>query len=223
MKYNVLFVLMLVSVCAMAQPVREPSELQLDSLIQKLHEALALRKDIEIQEIKGVYKLTAWHFVPSVSYLPIFDRPAHKSVFVTFSTTPLVSHMLSKRQEVRRLSAIERRYDNLEHTSEIKLKAIYLQILQRLTNVNLSHEILMNDLEIFKIKVQQHDAHEIDTETFLKERSSILNKIKSHNSEVAAIQSYLLDIEQLTEYEVNLDLFRLFVSPLVVPSNSLSP
>ena len=221
MKYIAFFGLMFVSFGAVAQ--QEQTALQLDSLTLKLHDALALRKDIEIQEIKGVYKLTPWHFVPSVSYLPIFDRPAHKSIFVTFSTSPFVSHMLGKRQEVRRISAIERRYTNLEHTQEIRLRAIYLQINQRITNIHLSHEILLNDIEIYKIKHQQHEAHEIDTETFLRERSSILNKIKSHNTDVADIQRYLLDIEQITEYEAKLDLFQFFVSPdALTPPNDWS-
>jgi hypothetical protein len=127
--------------------------------------------------------------------------------------------MLGKRQEVRRISAIERRYTNLEHTQEIRLKAIYLQINQKITNIHLSHEILLNDIEIYKIKVQQHDNHEIDTETFLKERSSILNKIKSHNTDVADIQRYLLDIEQLTEYEIDLDLLQFYVSPQSISLN----
>jgi hypothetical protein len=187
--------------------------LQLEDLILKLQETLSMKKDIEIQEIKGVYKLTAWHFVPSVSYLPIFDRPAHKSIFITFSTSPFVSHMLGKRQEVRRISAIERRYDNLEHTQEIRLKSLYLQIIQKITNIRLSHEILLNDIEIYKIKAQEHAAHEIDTEAFLRERSSILNKLKNHNTEVADIQRYLLDIEQLTEYEIELSLLKYYVSP----------
>jgi hypothetical protein len=214
MKYIAFLGLVFVSFGAVAQ--QEQTTLQLDSLTLKLQEALALRKDIEIQEIKGVYKLTAWHFVPSVSYLPIYDRPAHKSIFVTFSTTPFVSHMLGKRQEVRRISAIERRYASLEHTQEIRLKTIYLQINQRITNLNLSQVILLNDIEIYKIKIQQHDNHEIDTESFLRERSSILNKIKSHNTDVTDIQRFLLDIEQLTEYEVELDLFQFFVSPLAI-------
>jgi len=214
MRHLTLFVFVFVSFAAVAQQVQ--TGLQLDSLMMKMQDAISLQKDIEITEIKGVYKLTPWHFVPSVSYLPIYDRPAHKSIFVTFSTTPLVSHMLGKRQEVRRLSAIERRYTHLEKTSEIKLKSLYLQVVQKYTNVNLSHEILMNDIEIFKIKALEHANNEIDTEAFLKEKSSILNKIKSHNNEVADIQKFILDIEQLTEFEIELDLVQYYVSPLII-------
>ena len=105
---------------------------------------------------------------------------------------------------------------------------IYLQVNQKIINLELSHEIILNDIEIYKIKVQQHDNHEIDTETFLRERSAILNKIKSHNTDVADIQRYLLDIEQLTEQESKIDLIKFFVSPELVralydvkPSNDL--
>jgi hypothetical protein len=128
--------------------------------------------------------------------------------------------MIGKRQETRRLSAIERRYTNLERTSEIRLKNLYLQIYQRLANIELSYTILMNDIEIYKIKAQEHAAHEIDTEAYLKERSSILNKIKSHNQEVADIQRFMLDIEQLTVYEIELSLFQFYVSPLSLNSQN---
>jgi len=204
------------SVTAVTEPVEvseavEAAEvtqqtLQLDTLITKLQQSLAIKKDIEIEEIKGVYKLTPWHFAPNLNYDFI-----NNNYYFTISTGPIISNMIGKRQETRRISAIERRYTNLEHTQEIRLKTLYLQINQRITNIQLSHEILLNDIEIYKIKVQQHEAHEIDTETFLRERSSILNKIKSHNTEVADIQRYLLDIEQLTEYQAQLDLSQYFV------------
>jgi len=215
MKCFALILLMFVSFGAVAQQVQEQTNLQLDSLILKLQDALAVKKDIEIQEIKDVYKLTTWHFVPNLNYDFI-----NRNYYLTISTGPFISNMIGKRQETRRISAIERRYANLEHTQEIRLKAIYLQIKQKITNLRLSHEILLNDIEIYKIKLQQHEEHEIDTETFLRERSSILNKIKSHNTDVADIQRYLLDIEQLTEYEVEIDLFQFFVSPDAVSLNS---
>jgi hypothetical protein len=215
MKCIACFVLVFVSFGVVAQ--QEQSALQLDSLILKLQEAIAMKKDIEVQEIKGVYKLTPWHFAPNLNYDFINNK-----YYVTVSTGPIISNTIGKRQEKRRISAIERRYTSLEHTSEIKLKATYLQVNQKITNLNLSHEILLNDIEIFKIKFQQHEANEIDTETFLKERSSILNKIKSHNTDVADIQRYLLDIEQLTEYELQMDLFQFYVSPEAVSLSVLS-
>jgi len=213
MKYIAFLGLVFVSSGAVAQ--QEQTTLQLDSLLLKLQGVLALKKDIEIQEIKGVYRLTPWHFTPNLNYDFINNK-----YYVTVSTGPIISNTIGKRQEKRRISAIERRYSSLEHTSKIRLKSIYLQVNQKITNLHLSHEILLNDIEIYKIKLQQHEAHEIDTETFLKERSSILNKIKSHNTDVADIQRFLLDIEQLTEYEVEMDLLKLYVSPGVVSLNS---
>jgi len=182
--------------------------LHLDSLVSKLQETLSVKKDIEIQEIKGVYKLTAWHFAPNLNYDFINNK-----YYVTVSTAPIIANTIGKRQEKRRLSAIERRYTSMEHTQEIRLKSLYLQINQRIINIKLSYEIVLNDIEIYKIKAQEHAAHEIDTEAFLRERSSILNKIKNHNTEVSEIQRYLLDIEQLTEFEVEMDLSKYYVSP----------
>jgi hypothetical protein len=195
-----------VAVAQQVQPV-----LLLDSLVMKMQDAIAVQKGIEVSEIKGVYRITPWHFVPSLNYDFINNR-----YYLTVSSGPLVTNMINKRQEKRRLSAIDRRYDNQGKSSEIKLKNSYHSLIQKHTNIQLSHEILLNDVEIFKIKSQQHANHEIDTESFLKERSSILNKIKSHNTEVSDIQRYLLDIELLTEYEIELDVLQYYVSPLII-------
>jgi uncharacterized protein YegL len=209
MKRVFIYVVSLYSYVASAQMVQ--GDLQLGSLITKLHDVINLQKDIEIQEIKGVYKLTPWHFAPNLNYDFINDN-----YYVTISTGPIISNMIGKRQEKRRLSAIERRYTNLERTSELKLKSLFLQVNQRITNLSLSYEILLNDIEIYKIKLQEHENHEIDTEAFLKERSAILNKIKNHNTDITDIQRSLFDIEQLTEQEFEIDLFRFYVSPLII-------
>jgi len=197
---------LLVSYVAYSQ--HDETYLQLDSLLVKLHDVIYLQKDIEIEEIKGVYRLTAWHFLPNLNYDFI-----NNNYYVTVSSGPIISNMINKRQETRRLSALDRRYDNQIKSSEIRLKQLYLSLHQRITNLQLSHEIVLNDVEIFKIKLQQHVNHEIDTETFLRERSTILNKIRSHNSDITEIQRSLYEIELLTETELQIDLSRFIVPP----------
>ena len=187
--------------------------MQLDSLMLKLHDVISLQKDIETEEIKGVYRITGWHFIPNLNYDFI-----NNNYYLTVSSGPLITNMINKRQETRRLSAMERKYDNQIKTSEIKLKQLYYSLNQRITNLQHSHVIILNDIEIFKIKQQQHTNNEIDTESFLRERSSILNKIRSHNNELAEIQKSLFEIELLTESEVLIDLEKFHV-----PSVSFVP
>ena len=210
MKRNVFF-LFFVSGVAFAQ---SSDSLQLDSLIVKLHHVIDLQRSIEIEEIKGVYRITPWHFVPSLNYDFINNR-----YYFTVSSGPLVSNMINKRQETRKLSAIERKYDNQIKSSEIKLRSVFISLNQSLANLYLSFEIVSNDIEIFIIKRTEHANNEIDTETFLQARSSILNKIRNHNNEVASIQRQLLEIELLTEKEISIDLASFFISPeAIVPS-----
>jgi len=214
MKPLVILALVSLSFAAIAQ--QSETGLQLDSLIEKLHQVIEFQKTIETEEIRGVYKLSPWHFAPSLNYDFI-----NKNYYFTISSAPLITNMVNKRQETRRLSAIERRYDHQIKSSEIKLKNTYLALIQKLTNIQLSHEILLNDIEIFKIKRQEHANNEIDTEAFLKERSSILGKIKNHNTDVSDIQRYLLDIELLTEFEIEINVLQFYVSPQSVSfSNS---
>jgi len=210
MKRNILLLSFVCSI-AYAQP---SNSLQLDTLIAKLHDAINVQKEIELEEIKGVYRLTPWHFLPNLNYDFI-----NNNYYVTISSGPIVSNMVNKRQEVRRLSAAERKYNNQTKAAEIRLKSLFISVNQSLANLRLSHEIVTNDVEIFIIKHTEHANHEIDTETYLQARSSILNKVRSHNSEVAAIQRQLLEIELLTEYEVLIDLSPFYILPVsIVPS-----
>ena len=215
MKRNVLL-LLFVNGVVFAQ---SSGSLQFDSLIVKLHHAIDMQRSIEIEEIKGVYRITPWHFVPSLNYDFIGGR-----YFLTISSGPFVSNLINKRQENRRLSAIERKYNNQIKSSEIRLRSIFVSLNQNLANLRLSFEIVSNDIEIFIIKQTEHTNNEIDTETFLQARSSILNKIRSHNNEVAAIQRQLLEIELLTEEEIILDLTQFFISPeAIVPQIPFVP
>jgi len=174
----------------------------------KLHQTIDVQRSIELEEIKGVYRLTPWHFMPSLNYDFI-----NNNYYVTISSGPLIANLISKRQEERRISAATRKYDYQTRAAEIRLKSLFITVNQSLENLKLSHVIVSNDLEIFIIKFTEHSKHEIDTETFLRERSTILNKIRSHNNEVSAIQRQLLEIELLTETEILLDLSAFFVSP----------
>jgi hypothetical protein len=201
---------LLLLVCSVSF-AQSPNGLQLDSLILKLHQSVDVQKDIEIEEIKGVYRLTPWHFMPNLNYDFI-----NNNYYLTISTGPFISNMIGKRQETRRLSALDRRYENQIKTAEIRLRSLYISINQNIVNLQLSHEIVTNDLKIFSIKQEEHANNEIDTETFLQARSSILNKIRSHNSDVAAIQRQLLEIELLTETEIFLDLSEFIISPVAI-------
>lgn len=206
-KVITIFVLFYFSYLLNAQ--QNETNLQFDSLLFNMHNVIALQKDIETEEIRGVYRLTGWHFLPNLNYDFI-----NNNYYVTIGSGPIITNMINKRQETRRLSAMERRYTNQIKTSEIKLKQLYLSLNQRIENIRQSHEIILNDVEIFKIKQQQHSANEIDTESFLREKSSILNKIKSHNNELTGIQSSLFEIELLTETELNISLSEYFVPSL---------
>jgi len=198
---------LLILVCSVSF-AQSPEGLQLDSLILKLHQTVDVQREIEIEEIKGVYRITPWHFMPNLNYDFI-----NNNYYVTISSGPLISNMIGKRQETRRLSALDRRYENQIKSAEIRLRSLYISINQNIVNLQLSHEIVTNDMKIFSIKQEEHANNEIDTETFLQARSSILNKIRNHNSDVATIQRQLLEIELLTESVVFLDLSQFFISP----------
>jgi len=187
---------------------QESAVLQIDTLVGNLRSAIEQQRSIEIEEIEGVYKLTPWHFAPNLNYDFI-----NNNYYLTISTSTIVSHLISKRQETKRISATNRKYDNQTKTAEIRLKALCISVNQRLTNLQLSYHIVNNDIKVFDINHAQYINNEIDTETFLKLKSAILNKIKNHNTEVSEIQKIILEIALLTETEIFLDLTEFLVSP----------
>jgi hypothetical protein len=206
MKWICIFVLSYSSVlCVFAQ------DLKFDTLVYQMEQANYAQKSLETEEIKGVYKLTWWHFVPSLNYDFI-----NNNYYLTINSGAFVTNMINKRQEKKRLSALERRYDNKNKTDEIKLKSLYTNIVHTFETVELGRQILLNDLEIYKIKAQEHEANEIDTETFLKEKSAMLNKIKSHNDQVTKLQSDFYQLEILTENEIQISLDGLYVSSKIL-------
>jgi hypothetical protein len=180
--------------------------LQYSSLLSDLNKISETQKSIEIDEIKGVYKLTIWHFVPNLNYDFI-----NNNYYVTISTSNFITNMLNKRQERRRISAIERRYEAKTKIDQIELKSHIVAVNQKLDNLKASGIILDNDIELYKIKVQENTANEIDTETFLKEKSAILNKIKTHNIIISEIQKEIFEIEKLIVVEIEIDLHSFYV------------
>ena len=187
------------------------NSLHFDTLLFNLHQATALQKEIQQEEIKGVHKLSAWHFVPNLNYDFI-----NNNYYLTISTSHVITTMLGKRQEKRQLSALERRSANQLKSNEIKLKSLLLSINHKLDNLKLSGIILSNDIEIFQIKKAQSINNEIDTESFLSEKSQILTKIKNHNSQVIDIQQSLYQIEEITEVPLSIDLEQFTVNPEIV-------
>jgi len=114
-----------------------------------------------------------------------------------------------KRKSIKKLNIQNLHPHALRHTFATSLVA---------TGTNL-HEIadLLGHNSVDTSRIYTHD-----TESYLKEKSSILNKIKNHNNEVADIQRFMLEIEQLTEIEINFDLLQLYVSPRSITLDSLN-
>jgi len=185
----------------------EVPDLILDSLVFELHNSVNNQRSIELEEIHGVYKLSWLHFVPSLNYDFINNK-----YYVTINSAPLISNLIGKRQENRKISATNRKYDYKIKSSEIHLRSLLISINQSIEALVLSYVIVCNDIEIFQIKFSEFNYNEIDTESFLKEKSIILNKIKNHNADVAAIQRQLLEIELLTDSLIDIDLSGFFIS-----------
>jgi hypothetical protein len=160
---------------------------------------------IEIDETRGLHKLSFWHFAPALHYDFI-----NSNYYISLSTAALVNHFLGKRQEKKKLSAIDRRHRVRVANEEIRIKSKFASILKDVDNIALSRKILLNDEQIYRIKQQQYSNNEIDSETFLREKSAMLNKIKTHNSSVLSIEKEILELQSITGYELQADLTELY-------------
>ena len=150
----------------------------------------------EIREIKGIYKLSVWHFAPSVSY--DFIR---QSYYLNISSSHLVSHFIGKRQENRRIGTINRKYNTKNNSDEIKLRNQILSIQADYQDLLLSHQVIKIEVEAFLINKEQFEKNEINTESFLNSKSNIINKIKNFNSDVTTLYNKLLTLSDLSLIE----------------------
>ena len=183
----------------------------INSLIEARTSILKSEKEIQIDEVKGLHKLSPWHFAPSIHYDPINSK-----YYVSVSTAHLVQHFLAKRQETKQISSIERRHKIKTVAETIKIKKLYAAILIDIQDIEQNQKILETDKLIYNIKKQQYNNNEIDTETFMREKSTILTKIKNHNTTVFKTQKNILELETVaeTEFELNIDSLKISITDI---------
>ena len=162
-------------------------------------------RQTEIDEIKGLYKLSPWHFAPGLSYDFIRNR-----YYITLSTSGLVSHFLGKRQENRRVSAIERKYKAKDLADQLRINNKVLAIQADHTDLILAVKVVQIEIDIFLIQKQQYENNEIDTERFLTAKRNIINTVKNHNSAVTGLYKNILDLSNSTDSTVPVDLSSLY-------------
>ena len=92
---KILYILLIVTVLESvvnAQIDKPALVIDTDSVIFNALSLNNFDKQTEIDEIKGLYRLSPWHFAPGLSYDFVRNR-----YYVTLSTSGLVSHFLGKR------------------------------------------------------------------------------------------------------------------------------
>ena len=176
-----------------------------DSLI---HSALKLNhydRQTEIDEIQNIYKLSIWHFAPGVSYDFIRNR-----CYVTINTAGLANYYVSKKQERRRVGAIERKYKAKDIYDELRISNMIMSIQSDYQDLLLSKKAVQNDVDIFLIHKEQYEQNEIDTEKFLTSKKSIITSIKNHNSAVTALYKDILNLSSVCNSPISTDLNQLY-------------
>jgi hypothetical protein len=143
----------------------------------------------ELFEIKDFYKLTPWHFAPGLSYDLITQR-----YYFTVSTSGLVDYFQNKKQQKRRISAIERKYKTKNSTDENRINNKILSIQANYQDIILGKKATQIEIDIFKIQKEQYQKNEINTENFLTAKKNIINTVKNHNSTVTALYNKIIEL-----------------------------
>jgi hypothetical protein len=176
-----------------------------DTLILNILNVNEFDKQTEIGEIKDLYKLSVWHFAPGVSYDFIRNR-----YYLTVSTSGLVSHFVNKKQEKRRINAIERRYRAKQIGDELKVTNKLMSIQADYQDIVLSKRAVQIEIDIFLIQKEQYEKNEIDTEKFLNAKKNIINVIRNYNGSVTALYKEILELSSICSYPVPADLSDLY-------------
>ena len=172
-----------------------------DSLIHSALNINHYEKKTEIDEIHNLYKLTVWHFAPGVSYDFIRNR-----YYLTINTAGLVTHFVSKKQERRRIGAIERKYKAKDISDELRISNLIMSIQADYQDLLMSKKAVQNDVDIFLIHKEQYEQNEIDTEKFLTSKKSIITSIKNHNSAVTSLYKDILNLSSVCNSPISADL-----------------
>jgi hypothetical protein len=181
--------------------------MQADSLIENLHLTNAFDRETEIGEIRNLYKLSLWHFAPGVSYDFIRNH-----YYLTVSTSGLVNHFINKKQERRRIGAIERKYKAKEISDELRISNLLLAIRADYQDLQLARQAVQIEIDIFLIQKEQYEKNEIDTEKFLTAKKNIINTIKNHNSAVTELYKQILNLSGICNASIPADLKDLYFS-----------
>jgi hypothetical protein len=179
--------------------------LSADTILYNVLNTNNFDKQTEIEEIQNLYKLSLWHFAPGISYDFIRNR-----TYLTISTSGLVSHFVNKKQEKRRIGAIERKYKAKELSDEIKVTNSLLSIQADYRDLVLSKKSVQIEVDIFLIYKEQHSKNEIDTEKFLNSKKNIINAVKSHNSAVTELYRDILTLSNICNIPISADLSHLY-------------
>jgi hypothetical protein len=162
-------------------------------------------KETEIGEIKNLYKLSIWHFAPGISY--DFIR---NNYYLTVSTSGLVSHFINKKQETRRIHAIERKYKAKDLADELKISNLVLAIKADYQDLILAKQAVKLEIDIFMIQKEQFAKNEIDTEKYLTAKKNIINTVKNHNSTITELYKQILNLSGICNYSIPADLSDLY-------------
>jgi hypothetical protein len=195
------------SLLAKSQEGRQPDRLlniRADTLILNVLSANDFDKETEISEIKNLYKLSVWHFSPGISYDFVRNR-----YYLTVSTSSLVNHFVSKKQEKRRVSAIERKYKAKQLADELRVTNQLMSIQAEYQDIIMSKRIVLIEIDIFLLHQEQYSKNEIDTEQFLTHKRNIINVIKNHNSAVTNLYKEILNLSSICNTPLSADLSNL--------------
>ena len=182
-------------------------DIKADTLIFNVLTYNDFEKQTEISEIKNLYKLSVWHFAPGISYDFMRNR-----YYLTVSTSGLVNHFVSKKQEHRRVSAIERKYKSKQLADELKVVNKLMSIQADYQDILLAKQVVQIEIDIFRIHQEQYTQNEIDTEQFLNSKRSIINSIKNYNSAVTGLYKEILNLSSICNSNISADISDLYFS-----------
>jgi hypothetical protein len=122
----------------------------------------------------------------------------------------LVSHFISKKQEKRRVSTIERKYKAKLFGDEIKVTNSLLAIQAGFQDLLLAKKAVQIEIDIFLIQQEQYTKNEIDTEKYLTAKKNIINTIKNHNTSVTELYKEILNLSSICNSPISADLSNLY-------------
>jgi protein involved in ribonucleotide reduction len=169
----------------------------LDSLIVHV-ERIQETEEREAIELYRNLKDYKWlHLLPTIGYNVYANSPE-----ISISVSQYINYKTNKDAKKYQTEQIKQKSRQELERKTYELRKAYTHLVKLLSELELRHEALQINAQIFEIEQQKYENTEINTEEYLKLKRSYLQQQINHQTFKTSVHQAITEIEQITKREL---------------------